>query len=178
MRTTFQEELDLLEATLQEEGQLVLRALRGAINALEQRDEELGLLSRDASASELDRLSAQLGTLGDDAPSEGRERRELRELVRHQLEVVRRMRARYEALSQQRAHLFNLLRGLWTQLRAACDAPARVGGTPDPTMERVRALCTEIAAELEKESEMAGNVRALEGWPKPATAAHTTGPTI
>ena len=41
MRTTFQEELDLLEATLQEEGQLVLRALRGAIKALEQRDEEL-----------------------------------------------------------------------------------------------------------------------------------------
>jgi len=41
MRTTFQEELDLLEATLQEEGELVLRALRGAIKALEQRDEEL-----------------------------------------------------------------------------------------------------------------------------------------
>jgi phosphate transport system protein len=41
MRQTFQEELDLLEATLQEEGALVLRALRGAINALEQRDTEL-----------------------------------------------------------------------------------------------------------------------------------------
>jgi phosphate transport system protein len=41
MRTTFQEELDLLETTLQEEGQLVLRALRGAIKALEQRDDEL-----------------------------------------------------------------------------------------------------------------------------------------
>jgi phosphate transport system protein len=41
MRTTFQEELDVLEATLQEEGELVLRALRGAIKALEQRDEEL-----------------------------------------------------------------------------------------------------------------------------------------
>src|SRR6266542_2067377 len=41
MRTTFQDELDLLEATLQEEGALVLRALRGAINALEQRDHEL-----------------------------------------------------------------------------------------------------------------------------------------
>src|SRR5919202_1510842 len=41
MRTTFQEELDLLEATLQEEGELVLRALRGAINSLEQRDDEL-----------------------------------------------------------------------------------------------------------------------------------------
>src|SRR2546428_7885651 len=41
MRTTFQEELDVLEATLQEEGALVLRARRGAINALEQRDTEL-----------------------------------------------------------------------------------------------------------------------------------------
>ena len=41
MRTTFQEELDVLEATLQEEGALVLRALRGAINSLEQRDSEL-----------------------------------------------------------------------------------------------------------------------------------------
>lgn len=41
MRSNFQEELDLLEATLQEEGALVLRALRGALNALEQRDEEL-----------------------------------------------------------------------------------------------------------------------------------------
>jgi phosphate transport system protein len=41
VRTTFQDELDLLEATLQEEGALVLRALRGALNALEQRDHEL-----------------------------------------------------------------------------------------------------------------------------------------
>ena len=31
----------MLESTLQEEGSLVLRALRGAINALEQRDAEL-----------------------------------------------------------------------------------------------------------------------------------------
>ena len=41
MRTTFQEELDQLEADLQEEGTLVLRALRGSLNALAQRDLEL-----------------------------------------------------------------------------------------------------------------------------------------
>jgi phosphate transport system protein len=41
MRTTFQQELDRLEATLQEEGALVLRGLRGALNALGQRDAEL-----------------------------------------------------------------------------------------------------------------------------------------
>ena len=41
MRTAFHEELDRLEAALQEEGSLVLRALRGALNALEQGNTEL-----------------------------------------------------------------------------------------------------------------------------------------
>ena len=41
VRVTFQEELDQLEAGLQEEGALVLRVLRGALNALAQRDVEL-----------------------------------------------------------------------------------------------------------------------------------------
>ena len=41
VRVTFQEELDQLEASLQEEGSLVLRVLRGAMNALGQRDLEL-----------------------------------------------------------------------------------------------------------------------------------------
>ena len=41
MRASFQDNLNLLEATLQEEGSLVLRALRGSLNALESRDAEL-----------------------------------------------------------------------------------------------------------------------------------------
>ena len=41
VRVTFQEELDQLEASLQEEGALVLRVLRGSLNALGQRDVEL-----------------------------------------------------------------------------------------------------------------------------------------
>jgi phosphate transport system protein len=41
VRLTFQEELDRLEANLQEESELVLRSLRGALNALEQQDSEL-----------------------------------------------------------------------------------------------------------------------------------------
>ena len=41
MRVTLQEELDQLEASLQEEGALVLRALRGCLNALLQSDIEL-----------------------------------------------------------------------------------------------------------------------------------------
>jgi phosphate transport system protein len=41
MRLSFQEELEQLEAALQEEGALVLRALRGALNALARGDLEL-----------------------------------------------------------------------------------------------------------------------------------------
>ena len=41
MRVTLQEELDQLEAGLQEEGEPVLRSLRGAINALSSADSEL-----------------------------------------------------------------------------------------------------------------------------------------
>jgi phosphate transport system protein len=41
MRLSLQEELDQLEATLQEEGELVLRALRGALRALVQQELEL-----------------------------------------------------------------------------------------------------------------------------------------
>ena len=41
MRVTLQEELDQLEAGIQEEGELVLRALRGALEALQRRDVEL-----------------------------------------------------------------------------------------------------------------------------------------
>jgi phosphate transport system protein len=41
MRVTLQQELDELEASLQEEGELVLRALRGCLGALERQDTEL-----------------------------------------------------------------------------------------------------------------------------------------
>ena len=41
MRISLQQELDQLEASLQEEGALVLRALRGCLNALERQDAEL-----------------------------------------------------------------------------------------------------------------------------------------
>ena len=41
MRISLQEELDQLESALQEEGALVLRALRGCLNALERQDAEL-----------------------------------------------------------------------------------------------------------------------------------------
>jgi phosphate transport system protein len=59
VRVTFQEEIDQLEASLQEEGALVLRVLRGALNALAQRDVELAdeVISFD---DDVDRLYLQI----------------------------------------------------------------------------------------------------------------------
>ena len=41
MRIMFQQELEDLQSSLQDEGQLVLRSLRGALNALRHQDVEL-----------------------------------------------------------------------------------------------------------------------------------------
>jgi serine/threonine-protein kinase len=102
-------------------------------------DVEIAALARDASAAELDRLSAQLGEL-ESADGESAERAELAALVRGQLDVVRRMRVRFELVSQRRTMLFLLMRGLWAQLLAAHQA-----GVSSPEREgRVRALCSEI----------------------------------
>jgi phosphate transport system protein len=59
MRATFQEELDQLESTMQEEGALVLRALRGAVKAVEERDPDLAdeVIGFD---DEVDRLYVQI----------------------------------------------------------------------------------------------------------------------
>ena len=41
MRVTFQDQMDVVASNLQEEGQHVLRALRGCLNALERQDTNL-----------------------------------------------------------------------------------------------------------------------------------------
>jgi serine/threonine protein kinase len=97
---------------------LVLReaidAAREAVARVHDLEGELGALSRDASPAEVDRLSAQLASFGD--PSVGNaERRELRELVSNQLEIVRKLRARHEEVARERARIMDLLRGLWSQ---------------------------------------------------------------
>jgi hypothetical protein len=123
------------------------RAARRLLDVIAECDRQLASLARDASAAELDRLTAQLDALGDTSSREYDERHELRELVRHQLEVVRRMRGRHELLSEHRARLFDLMRGLWMQLSLVRDAAG--SATTSQLCTGVRALCVEIADQLE-----------------------------
>ena len=108
-------------------------------------DGEIASLHRDASPENVDRLSAQLAELGDPAASELPERRDLRDLLQRQIDIMQRMRARHDALSQHRARVFDVLRGMWTQLCEACEKQ-----DTDSRDARLRDLCRDITAELER----------------------------
>ena len=110
-------------------------AAREAVARVAEHDAELATLARDASPAEIDRLSAQLASFGEPSPGNV-ERRELRELVANQLELVRKLRARHEEVSRERARLMDLLRGLWART-----LEAREGNSG---AERVRATIAEL----------------------------------
>ena len=116
------------------------RRLHAAIARAEHDGAALG---RDASAAELDRLAAQLASLEEGADSD--ERRELRALVRHQLDLVRRMHERAELRSRERTQLFGMLRGLWTQLCTVHDSHPSAA---TDARARLDALCAEISTAL------------------------------
>ena len=132
-------------------GARAVEMARRTLAAIEACDAEVAALSRDASAGELDRLTAQVAALEEEVPSASlAERRELLALVRSQLSVVRRMRLRCELVSQRRTRLFTLLRGLWTQLCLVRDTAADDPLVTGTVSDRVRALSDEIGRELER----------------------------
>ena len=147
-RRAIREMVALLPGGAPDVGAEAARAASGLVDAMDSCDRDIAAIRRDASAAELDRLESQLAML-QPPESESTERRELRELVVHQLELVRRMHARGEALTHRRAHLFHLMRGLWSQLCSVRSMEPTDQGAPGLAMDRLRALCTEIAAEIQ-----------------------------
>ncbi len=122
---------------------------RRLAEAIAQCDQEAASLVRSASTAELDRLESQLAALHASPHPETDDQRELRALVEHQLEVVRRMHARADALAHRRAHLLHLLRGLWAQV-CLFRREASTALTTAPAVHRLRALCVEIAEEIDR----------------------------
>jgi serine/threonine-protein kinase len=116
---------------------------------IERCDRDAAAFARDASPHEIERLTVQLGMLDESPDRDGADRRELRDLVSHQLDVIRRMQTRREVAEQRSAHLFYLLRGLWAQLcvlrNIAASEPAAVARQSD----HVRELCSEMSRALE-----------------------------
>jgi serine/threonine-protein kinase len=135
----------LLPAQAGDVGAEAARIAQRLVTAIEQCDREIALIGRDAGSAELDRLESQLAALQVLSPDESTDRHDLRQLVQNQLQVMRRMHARGEALSHQRAHQLHLMRGLWAQLCLVRNAVSEGPAAATRDIERLRALCEEIA---------------------------------
>ena len=121
-------------------------AAEGVLKAIDRCDSELVELARDAGPEEANRLSTQLEALESEGAGDTNERHELRDLVRHQLDLVRRMQGRREIVQRQRSHFVDLLKALWSAIR---DVGESRDGGPDGS-QRVDALCAEIRRDLER----------------------------
>jgi hypothetical protein len=119
-------------------------------------DAEIAALERDASPAELERLSARLASLSTDT-SATPARKELTELVRRELDVVRELRVACEVVSNRRAHLYAMLRGLWTQVTVVRDQAADSSSPAHPAILRLIELCNEVRQDLNDQREPANS---------------------
>jgi hypothetical protein len=137
-----------LDGASREAAQRAADTSRRLVAHLDRCDGELRALSLGSGVSETDRIVAQLEVL-ESAGHADDETRRLAELLRAQLEIVRRMRVRGETLSARRAQLLLLLNGLWSRiaaLRAGNLAPA----AERAALAGLDAMREEIEAELER----------------------------
>jgi hypothetical protein len=140
-RRAIEEIVPTLPASARDAGVEAIAVVRQLLTAIESCELEMTSLGQVASVSELDRLTAHLAAIESESVKGSAEQRELVALVQRQLAIVRQMRDRCEVVSQRRARLFNLLRGVWTQLSTLREA--------DAGSDRLRELLAEIAAEVE-----------------------------
>ena len=135
------------EATLGAE--VTIRAHR-LLRAIAECDRDIARLGQDSSDAEIARLERKLDEMMDEASLRGGDkRRDLLELLRGELALVRAMRADRELAAEQRAGLFHLLRALCAQLGRLYERS--LGGAfdgPDPT-EALRGLCAEVDEALD-----------------------------
>jgi hypothetical protein len=119
-------------------------------------DAEIAALERDASVAEVDRLTGRLAALNaESSPTPAR--RELTDLVRRELDVVRELRVACDIVSQRRAHLYAMMRGLWTQLLIVRDHVPESSSSAHPTIARLVVLANDVKRELDDQRESASS---------------------
>jgi serine/threonine-protein kinase len=137
-----------LTGSLGELSAMVASAADRATGAIDAIDVESAWLETHAGAGVVDRLSAQIGEL-ESTNMSSVEAEELTQLLRRELELVRRMRVRLDHLAQRRARLLSVLRGLWRQLSVLRDAEFEARATPASTLADLHTLCREVAVILD-----------------------------
>jgi hypothetical protein len=111
-------------------------------------DVELGKLARDMDPQELAAVEAKLQALGPETEDEGGVRRQKRALLAGQRDLLRQLDHRLAAATDRRTWLMELLRTMWLQLANLRAEAARDALEATEVSARVRALCTEIEAQV------------------------------
>ena len=135
---------EMLDGAARERANAAAASARRVVDAIEQCDAEVRAASMAGDPTATDRIAEQIAALESSVQSNS-EMSELLRLLRAQLEVVERVRVRCEVLSSRRAHLLQLLNGLWTRVAVlqALESPAT-----QEALDKIDAIRTEIDAEL------------------------------
>jgi len=119
-------------------------AARRLVDVVDQCDAELRAVSMAGNAGATDRLTEQIAAL-ESSVHGNNEMGELLRLLRAQLDVVERVRVRCEVLSSRRAHLLQLVQGLWARLVALQEIAPEARSD---ALDRLAVMQSEIEAEL------------------------------
>jgi tRNA A-37 threonylcarbamoyl transferase component Bud32 len=155
-RRAIMDALPTLPAAASAVTQQLSSAVRRLHDEIDAYDAEIAALERDAGPAEVERLSTRLAALNAD-PSSTPARRELVDLVRRELEVVRELRVACEIVSQRRAHLYAVMRGLWTQVSIVRDQAAETSSASHPAIARLVELSEEVQRELDAQADPANS---------------------
>ena len=77
--------------------------------------------------------------------------------MRRELDVVRELRVACEIVSQRRAHLHGMMRGLLTQLCVVRDQAAETSSPAHPSIMRLAGLADEVKRELDAQRDAANS---------------------
>ena len=142
-----------LSGPVRELGTAALTAARQVVIALGQLDAEIALLARDASPREIAAVEQKLTVLGEEA-GEPTARRELREMLTNQRELLRRLADQLSATTRRRERLFDLLRTLWLQMANLRADAARDTLIDADLTGRIRVAVADIAAYVDAAATM------------------------
>ena len=123
-------------------GSDAVAAARQLVVSIDALDREIAMLARDADPTEVSRLEHRLSALGEQTTDD--DEQQMHRLLESQLELLRRLSARLEGASTDRAHRVGMLRTLSlyvADLRARTAEESRESGE---VTSHIRALCDAI----------------------------------
>ena len=133
---------DLLAGPARALGSDAVAAARQVVSSIEALDKEIAMLAGDAEPAEISRVEQRLSALQERANDS--DEQQMRMLLESQLELLRRLSARLEGATTQRAHLVGMLRTLDLYVADLRARTAEESFEAGDITTRIRALCDAI----------------------------------